>query len=124
MGLKLDSKPSSHPVEVDVSGSKRLNNVSVPPLPFVPSLPSALPIFISFVLPNLQHLLQIFDMLTYSKAESVFDTIMHYLGQDVFVRGIQIYLKRYLYGNTARQDLWTALGEAAGKKGGKPTKLD
>ncbi|KAL1703175.1 peptidase family M1-domain-containing protein [Schizophyllum commune] len=81
-GLKLDSKPSSHPVEVDVSGSKRLNNI--------------------------------FDMLTYSKAESVFDMIMHYLGQDVFVRGIQIYLKRYLYGNAVRQDLWTALGEAAG----------
>ncbi|KAL1750199.1 peptidase family M1-domain-containing protein, partial [Schizophyllum commune] len=43
---------------------------------------------------------------------AIFDMNMHYLGQDVFVRGIQIYLKRYLYGNTVRQDLWTALGEA------------
>ncbi|KAL1742933.1 hypothetical protein HDZ31DRAFT_83777 [Schizophyllum fasciatum] len=80
-GLKLDCKPSSHPVEVNVSGSKRLNNI--------------------------------FDMLTYSKAESVFGMIMHFLGQDTFVQGIQIYLKRHLYGNTVRQDLWAALSEAA-----------
>ena len=71
----------------------------------------------SFALP------QIFDMLTYSKAESVFDMIMHYLGQDVFVRGIQIYLKRYLYGNTVRQDLWRALGEAAGEYGSCSSQL-
>ena len=102
-GLKLDSKPSSHPVEVDVSGSKRLNNVRTPTAKVLCSL-----------MPPSQ---QIFDMLTYSKAESVFDMIMHYLGQDVFVRRIQIYLKRYLYGNTVRQDLWTALGEAAGEYG-------
>ncbi|TRM63475.1 peptidase family M1-domain-containing protein [Schizophyllum amplum] len=81
-GLELDCKPSSHPVEVDVSGSTRLN--------------------------------AIFDKLTYSKSESLFGMIMHFLGQETFVRGIRLYLKRHLYSNTVRQDLWAALSEASG----------
>jgi aminopeptidase N len=38
-----------------------------------------------------------------------------YLGDDIFRKGLQIYMARHKFGNTTTEDLWRALGEASGK---------
>lgn len=58
---------------------------------------------------------QIFDAISYSKGSCVLRMISTYLGEDVFMEGIRIYLKKHAYGNTETGDLWAALSEASGK---------
>lgn len=58
---------------------------------------------------------QIFDAISYSKGSCVLRMISKYIGEDKFMEGIRIYLKRHAYGNTQTGDLWAALGEASGK---------
>jgi aminopeptidase 2 len=41
--------------------------------------------------------------------------ISTYLGEDVFMAGIRLYLKEHAYGNTQTGDLWAALSTASGK---------
>jgi aminopeptidase 2 len=58
---------------------------------------------------------QIFDAISYSKGSCVLRMISTYLGEDVFMKGIQQYLKKHAYGNTQTGDLWAALSAASGK---------
>ena len=58
---------------------------------------------------------QIFDAISYSKGSCVLRMISTYLGEDVFMEGIRIYLKRHAYQNTRTEDLWRALGQASGQ---------
>ncbi|KAF4968813.1 hypothetical protein FSARC_3841 [Fusarium sarcochroum] len=58
---------------------------------------------------------QIFDAISYEKGSCVLRMISKYLGEDVFLKGIRIYLNRHAYGNTETTDLWAALSEASGK---------
>jgi len=41
--------------------------------------------------------------------------ISKYIGEDKFMEGIRIYLKKHAYGNTQTGDLWAALSQASGK---------
>ncbi len=36
------------------------------------------------------------------------------VGEEVFLNGVSLYLKKHLYGNTNTQDLWDSISEAAG----------
>jgi puromycin-sensitive aminopeptidase len=56
-----------------------------------------------------------FDVLTYEKGASVLRMLEQYLGPDVFREGVRRYLRRHAYRNTETNDLWVALGEAAGQ---------
>lgn len=38
-----------------------------------------------------------------------------YVGEDRFLKGVSIYLKKHLYGNSVTTDLWRGIGEATGK---------
>ncbi|GKT97991.1 aminopeptidase [Fusarium langsethiae] len=58
---------------------------------------------------------QIFDAISYEKGSCVLRMISKYLGEDVFLKGIRIYLDRHAYANTETTDLWAALSEASGK---------
>ncbi|CAJ0547689.1 Ff.00g044430.m01.CDS01 [Fusarium sp. VM40] len=58
---------------------------------------------------------QIFDAISYEKGSCVLRMISKYLGEDVFLKGIRIYLDRHAYSNTETTDLWAALSEASGK---------
>jgi aminopeptidase 2 len=40
--------------------------------------------------------------------------LMDHVGEPTFVRGVAIYLKKHLYGNTVSQDLWDGISEAVG----------
>jgi aminopeptidase 2 len=58
---------------------------------------------------------QIFDAISYSKGSCVLRMISKFIGEDKFMEGIRIYLKKHAYGNTETGDLWAALSQASGK---------
>lgn len=37
-----------------------------------------------------------------------------YVGEEKFLKGVSIYLKKHLYANSVSRDLWEGIGEAAG----------
>ncbi|EDO17701.1 hypothetical protein Kpol_1033p4 [Vanderwaltozyma polyspora DSM 70294] len=58
---------------------------------------------------------QIFDAISYSKGASLLRMVSKWLGEDVFIKGVSEYLKKFKYSNAQTEDLWTALSEASGK---------
>lgn len=58
---------------------------------------------------------EMFDALTYEKGASVLRMLEQFLGDDVFRRGIQEYIKAHQYGNAPASDLWAALEAASGQ---------
>ncbi|KAK6198853.1 alanine/arginine aminopeptidase [Scheffersomyces amazonensis] len=58
---------------------------------------------------------QIFDAISYSKGSSLLKMVSKWLGEEVFISGISLYLKRFKWGNTYTSDLWQALSEVSGK---------
>ncbi|KAG8711368.1 Aminopeptidase 2 mitochondrial, partial [Ceratobasidium sp. 423] len=69
--------------------------------------------------PDAKQINQIFDALSYSKAASVLRMLSEYVGQETFLKGVSIYLKNHLYGNSDPQDLWNGITQAAGVDVGK-----
>ncbi|KAF9429405.1 Aminopeptidase 2 mitochondrial, partial [Entomortierella beljakovae] len=57
---------------------------------------------------------QIFDHISYYKGASCIRMLSSWLGLDVFLEGIRIYIKKHAYKNTSTEDLWAALTEASG----------
>ncbi|KAJ8469486.1 hypothetical protein ONZ45_g16876 [Pleurotus djamor] len=64
--------------------------------------------------PDANHINQIFDALSYSKAASVLRMLSSYVGEDKFLKGVSIYLKKKLYANSITTDLWQGISEATG----------
>ncbi|KAJ3554813.1 hypothetical protein NM688_g2912 [Phlebia brevispora] len=64
--------------------------------------------------PDANMINQIFDALSYSKAASVLRMLSVYVGEDKFLKGVSIYLKRHLYSNSVTKDLWEGIQEASG----------
>ncbi|KAF8448022.1 leucyl aminopeptidase [Boletus edulis BED1] len=62
--------------------------------------------------PDANQINQIFDSLSYAKAASVLRMLCNFVGQDVFLKGVSIYLKDHLYGNTTTKDLWNGINKA------------
>ena len=58
---------------------------------------------------------EIFDAISYSKGSCVLRMISKYLGEQIFMDGIRLYIKKHAYGNTRTEDLWAALSDASGK---------
>ncbi len=56
-----------------------------------------------------------FDVITYDKGGAVLRMIERYLGYDTFRRGLNLYLERHRFSNTATTDLWEALEAASGQ---------
>ncbi|KAH9923974.1 ERAP1-like C-terminal domain-containing protein [Epithele typhae] len=78
----LDSKLSSHPVEVPCPDASLIN--------------------------------QIFDALSYAKAASVLRMLCSYVGEEHFLKGVSIYLKKHKYSNSVTENLWEGIQEATG----------
>ncbi|KAF7313362.1 Leucyl aminopeptidase [Mycena chlorophos] len=64
--------------------------------------------------PDVAFLNQIFDGLSYSKAAAVLRMLSNFVGEDKFLEGVSIYLKKHIYGNTVSGDLWAGISTAAG----------
>ncbi|KAI0064927.1 hypothetical protein BV25DRAFT_1914077 [Artomyces pyxidatus] len=60
------------------------------------------------------HPIEIFDSLWYAKAASVLCMLSKHVGEDRFLHGASISLKKHLYANSVSRDLWEAIGEATG----------
>ncbi|KAJ6546483.1 leucyl aminopeptidase [Mycena vulgaris] len=64
--------------------------------------------------PDANHINQIFDALSYSKAASVLRMLCDYVGEEKFLKGVSLYLKRNLFGNTVTNDLFEGISAATG----------
>ena len=40
--------------------------------------------------------------------------LSEYVGEEKFLKGVSLYLKDHLYGNTVTQDLWDGIAKATG----------
>src|SRR5579871_3236950 len=69
---------------------------------------------------------ELFDPISYEKASSVLRMVEAYVSPDVFRRGVNVYLRRFLYGNATAEDFWSALSAASGRPVDKimPTFID
>ncbi|KAI0086651.1 peptidase family M1-domain-containing protein [Irpex rosettiformis] len=57
---------------------------------------------------------QIFDSLSYAKAASVLRMLSNFIGEEKFLKGVSIYLKKHLFANSVTKDLWEGIQEASG----------
>lgn len=57
---------------------------------------------------------QIFDAISYSKGASVIRMLNSFLGQETFMNGVRLYLKKHAYSNATTLHLWSSLKEASG----------
>lgn len=58
---------------------------------------------------------QIFDSISYCKGSSIIRMLNDYIGNESFVKGLQNYLKRFMYLNATTGDLWKELSDSSGK---------
>jgi alanyl aminopeptidase len=61
-------------------------------------------------------ILTAFDRITYDKGASVLNMFEHYVGADVFQRGVREYLAQRAWGNATSTDFIAAIAKAAGAK--------
>ena len=40
--------------------------------------------------------------------------LSHYVGEEKFLKGVSIYLKKHLYANSVTKDLWDGIAESSG----------
>lgn len=64
---------------------------------------------------NPSEIREIFDAITYSKGSSVNRMLEHYLGEEVFRKGLRVYMKKFAYKNASTIDLWKVLEQVSGK---------
>ncbi|EIM90757.1 leucyl aminopeptidase [Stereum hirsutum FP-91666 SS1] len=69
--------------------------------------------------PDANKIGQIFDNLSYAKGASVLRMLSYYVGEPKFLKGVSLYLKSHLYGNSTTADLWEGLSQASGTDIGK-----
>ncbi|KAL7413267.1 putative AAP1-alanine/arginine aminopeptidase [Mrakia frigida] len=65
--------------------------------------------------PDANRINEIFDSISYSKGASVLRMLSTIVGEDVFVKGVSIYLKKKSFGNGNTRDLWDGISEASGQ---------
>ena len=58
-------------------------------------------------------IVELFDVISYSKGGSILRMLEHFIGADAFQRGLRQYLSDHSYANARTQDLWAALGAAS-----------
>lgn len=64
--------------------------------------------------PDANQINQIFDSISYSKGASVLRMLAGVVGEDKFLKGVSVYLKKHLYGNAETKDLWEGISETSG----------
>ncbi|KAF9054698.1 leucyl aminopeptidase [Panaeolus papilionaceus] len=62
--------------------------------------------------PDANDINQIFDALSYSKAASVLRMLANHVGEEKFLKGVSLYLKKHLFGNSVTHDLWEGISAA------------
>jgi hypothetical protein len=57
---------------------------------------------------------QTFDALKWTKSGAVIRMLVNYTGEDMFIRGVSVFLKRHTFGNASSQDFWKNLSQETG----------
>jgi aminopeptidase N len=57
---------------------------------------------------------ELFDDIAYGKAGAVIAMVEHWVGKDVFRKGVQAYLASHAYGNARAEDFWNAETQVSG----------
>ena len=57
-----------------------------------------------------------FDHISYRKGGSILGMMEDYTGKEKFRKGLQRYLRKHMYSNSVRDDLWNAIDSVAGRK--------
>eukprot|EP00794_Sanderia_malayensis_P019482 gene19482-21406_t len=57
---------------------------------------------------------EIFDSITYRKGSSIIRMLDHYLGKDLFRKGLAEYLKSHQFSGATNEDLWKAFSKVSG----------
>ncbi|XP_048865236.1 thyrotropin-releasing hormone-degrading ectoenzyme-like [Brienomyrus brachyistius] len=60
---------------------------------------------------------RVFDWIAYKKGAALIRMLANVLGQPVFQRALNDYLRTHMYGNAGRDDLWNKFSEAMQKEG-------
>ena len=55
-----------------------------------------------------------FDEIAYDKAGAVIGMVEHWVGEDLFRRGVQQYLREHLYGSATAEDFWNTQSRVSG----------
>ena len=63
--------------------------------------------------------LQRFDAISYQKGATVLRMIEAYLGEEIFQKGVRLYLQRFRESNATAADFWRALDDASGQDVGR-----
>ena len=64
---------------------------------------------------NPSEIRELFDAISYSKGGSVLRMLEHFLGEEMFRKGLRRYLTVHQYANARTEDLWKALEEESGQ---------
>jgi aminopeptidase N len=69
---------------------------------------------------------ELFDSISYEKAGAVLRMVETYVSPEVFRRGVNVYLRKFSYGNASAEDFWNSLTAASGRPVDKimPTFVD
>lgn len=62
---------------------------------------------------------QIFDDICYAKGACVLRMIASAVGQEIFLQGIRVYIRKHQYGNARTEDLWSVISDVSGQNVGK-----
>lgn len=62
---------------------------------------------------------EIFDRISYDKGGSILHMLESYVGEEVFRRGLQKYLRKHAYANAKKEDLWGAIQGEYEKEAGE-----
>ncbi|KAJ6537805.1 leucyl aminopeptidase [Mycena capillaripes] len=63
--------------------------------------------------PDANHVDEIMDAIAYMKGATLLRTVSGLLGEEVFFKGVALYLKERRYGNSVAEDLWDALSRTS-----------
>ena len=58
---------------------------------------------------------EIFDKISYDKGGSILHMLEDHVGEEIFRKGLHLYLKKHAYKNATKEDLWKSIQQAYGK---------
>ena len=83
-------------------------NSKIVPVMKLDSLESSHPVEVP--IKDTKQIMEIFDLISYSKGASINRMLYNFLGGDVFRKGLTNYLNHFAYKNASTDDLWNFLG--------------
>ena len=113
--LSLDAKLSSHPIEVECPDASRVYQVCLHP---IINLNKPSPRFRSSIVCRTRRLrlvcLAPFGGHAPTDLRAVLRMLATHVGEDKFLKGVSLYLKDHLFGNSVTEDLWKGVSTSTG----------